>query len=215
VSGRTFNARAGIVLLDCTAGNGGPSRAPPSEFVPVAAAQWPRSERVAERELERTRPTGTEELSRRVQSVIKSRRVDGIVDSGVVPIGCSPDVGDIEQVEGFSDRLQSMRLLEMKRPRQSHVKRVEAVAELDFRVYLKRPGSSGVPELSLVAWKRARSVPVGEARRQRIVSDNGCVQRCPVSNLPSQSVARDIRQPAAQSSYEGILGNAGRPSPDG
>src|SRR5260370_8383259 len=89
-----------------------------------------------------------------------------------------------------------MRFPKMECPAHAHVKRVEAVAELEFRVDLKRPGSGGVQELSFVAWQRARSVPVGEARRQRIVSDNGCVQRYPGSNLPSQGVVRDIRPSA-------------------
>ena len=103
-----------------------------------------RSKSVAQRELERPRPAGPEKLPRCVESLIEICRVNRIVNTGVVPVGRASDVGYIEQVEGFRNELQGMRLFEMKRPRQAHIKGVEVVAELDSRVYLKRPGASGI-----------------------------------------------------------------------
>jgi hypothetical protein len=89
-----------------------------------------RSKRVTQRKLEGSRPTRTKELSRCVESLVETSRVNGIVDSRVVPVGCAPDVGDIEEVEGFRDELESMRLLEVKRPGQARVKRVETMAKM-------------------------------------------------------------------------------------
>jgi len=72
-------------------------------------ARASQSERVAESELEGSRPAGTEELARRVEGVVESWRVNGIVASGVVPVGRAPDVGYVEQVEPFSDELECVR----------------------------------------------------------------------------------------------------------
>ncbi len=76
-------------------------------------ARASQSERVAESELEGSRPAGTEELARRVEGVVESWRVNGIVASGVVPVGRAPDVGYVEQVEPFSDELECVRFGEV------------------------------------------------------------------------------------------------------
>ena len=89
-------------------------------------------ERVAQRELERARSAGAEELARRTETMIEGWQVDVVVETRVVPVGRAPNVGYVEQVEYFSNRLQGMRLLEMERPREAHVKGVEVVAEVDF-----------------------------------------------------------------------------------
>src|SRR5712692_7728525 len=81
-------------------------------------------ERIPQSELKRSRAAGTEELPRCFKRAIEARRVDRIAESRVVPVGRAPDVGDVEQIESFCNRLQRMRLLEMERPRDPHVKRV-------------------------------------------------------------------------------------------
>ena len=79
-------------------------------------------ERIPQSELKRSRAAGTEELPRCFKRAIEARRVDRVAESRVVPVGRAPDVGDVEQIEYFSNRLQRMRLLKMEGPRDPHVK---------------------------------------------------------------------------------------------
>src|SRR5690348_1573028 len=108
-------------------------------------------ERVPQRELKSARSSGAEELSGGLEWAVEVCRIDGIVEPRVVPVCCAPDIGDIEQVEGFGDDLQGMRFFETKHPAHSHVKGVEVVAEFKPRIHLKRSGSSGVQQLRVIA----------------------------------------------------------------
>ena len=89
-------------------------------------------ERIAQRELKCPRSASVEELSCRFERCIESWGVDGVAESGVVPVRSAADVGDIEDIERFGNRLQRMRLLEMKCPGEAHVEGVKVVAEVDF-----------------------------------------------------------------------------------
>jgi hypothetical protein len=79
-------------------------------------SQTNKSERVTQRELEGPRPAGTKEFARCVEGMVESCRVNRIVDSRVVPVGCASNVSDIEQVEGFGDKPERMRFCEVERP---------------------------------------------------------------------------------------------------
>jgi len=85
----------------------------------LAASEYVRSRRskgIAQSELKSAWAARAKEFPRGVESVVESRRVNGIVDTRVVPVCCAPDVGDIEQIESLRYELQCMRLLKMKGP---------------------------------------------------------------------------------------------------
>ena len=123
-------------------------------------------ERIPQRKLEGTRSARPEELARCFERLIEGWRVDRIAESGVVPVGNATDVRDVEEIENFGNRLQRMRLLEMERPADPHVKRVEIVAELEFRTdegqrARYRYGQSGYGIfLRRFAWYRPRYIAV-------------------------------------------------------
>src|SRR5229473_697865 len=109
-----------------------------------------------------------------------------------------------------------MRFLEMKGSCDPRIKRIETVAKMDFRVHLKRTCSCGIQELPLVARERAGSASALEASGQRVVGDDGGVQRGAVLNLASQGVARNVGEPAVAKQRDiKILRNAGGQAPDG
>src|SRR5260370_13788054 len=84
---------AGIPLIAKSAMSGAPA---PDKFSTGL-------ERIPQGELKRPRAAGAEKLPRRVESPIESCRINLIVESRVVPVGCVPDVGHIGQVEYFGD----------------------------------------------------------------------------------------------------------------